>query len=76
MMKKLSRKRLRKDIQELESASMLLHNNQECELKQNVSANEEVLRQVFENCSDIVFRPIIIDSQNEILLLYRWISRH
>lgn len=70
MMKKLSRKRLRKDIQELESASMLLHNNQECELKQNVSANEEVLRQVFENCSDIVFRPIIIDSQNKILIIY------
>ncbi|HHB1889525.1 TPA: spore germination protein, partial [Bacillus cereus] len=70
MMKKLSRKRLRKDIQELESASMLLQNDQECELKQSVSANEEVLRQVFENCSDIVFRPIIIDSQNKILFIY------
>jgi len=69
-MKKLSRKRLRKDIQELESVSMLLQNDQECELKQSVSANEEVLRQVFENCSDIVFRPIIIDSQNEILFIY------
>ncbi|TKV46548.1 spore germination protein, partial [Bacillus sp. PIC28] len=70
MMKKLSRKRLRKDIQELESASMLLQNDQECGLKQSVSANEEVLRQVFENCSDIVFRPIIIDSQNKILFIY------
>ncbi len=40
------------------------------ELKQSVSANEEVLRQVFENCSDIVFRPIIIDSQNKILFIY------
>lgn len=70
MMKKLSRKRLRKDIQELESVSMLLQNDQECELKQSVSANEEVLRQVFENCSDIVFRPIIIDSQNKILFIY------
>ncbi|WP_047386504.1 spore germination protein, partial [Bacillus cereus] len=70
MMKKLSRKRLRKDIQELESASMLLQNDQECELKQSVSANEEVLRKVFENCSDIVFRPIIIESQNKILFIY------
>ncbi|KGT43074.1 spore gernimation protein GerA, partial [Bacillus cereus] len=69
-MKKLSRKRLRKDIQELESASMLLQNDQECELKQSVSANEEVLRKVFENCSDIVFRPIIIESQNKILFIY------
>ena len=49
---------------------MLLQNDQECELKQSVSANEEVLRQVFENCSDIVFRPIIIDSQNKILFIY------
>lgn len=58
-MKKLSRKRLRKDIQELESVSMLLQNDQECELKQSVSANEEVLRQVFENCSDIVYHSCV-----------------
>jgi spore germination protein KA len=70
MMKKLSRKRLRKDIQELESASMLLQNDQELELEQSVSANEEVLKQVFDNCSDIVFRPILINSQTKILLIY------
>ncbi len=75
MMKKLSRNRLRKDIQELESASMQIQHDQECELKQSVCANEEVLRQVFENCSDIVFRPLLINSQIEILFyLYRWIS--
>lgn len=70
MMKKLSRNRLRKDIQELESASMQIQHDQECELKQSVCANEEVLRQVFENCSDIVFRPLLINSQTEILFIY------
>ncbi|PFU21975.1 spore germination protein [Bacillus cereus] len=71
MMKKLRMiKRYKKDIQELESANMLLQNDQECELKQSVSANEEALKQVFENCSDIVFRPIIINSQTKILLIY------
>ncbi|HFK1514225.1 TPA: spore germination protein, partial [Bacillus paranthracis] len=70
MMKKLSRNRLRKDIQELESASMQIQHDQECELKQSVCANEEVLRQVFENCSDIVFRPLLINSQTKILFIY------
>ncbi|MGE7852921.1 spore germination protein [Bacillus paramycoides] len=71
MMKKLSKiKRLKKDIQELESASIPLPNDQECELEQNISANEEVLKQVFDNCSDIVFRPILINSQTKILFIY------
>lgn len=69
-MKKLSRKHLRKDIQELENASMQIHSNQDRELDQSVSANEEVLKQVFENCSDIVFRPIFINSQIKILFIY------
>ncbi|MGG2067076.1 spore germination protein [Bacillus sp. S14(2024)] len=71
MMKKLRKiKRLKKDIQELESTDILLPNVQDCELEQNISANEEVLKQVFENCSDIVFRPIFVNSQTKMLLVY------
>lgn len=44
---KLSRNRLRKDIQELESASMQIQHDQECELKQSVCANEEVFETSF-----------------------------
>ncbi|WP_369901224.1 spore germination protein [Bacillus manliponensis] len=70
MMEKLRKiKRLKKDIQELE-ASVLLPNVQDCELEQNISVNEEVLKQVFDNCSDIVFRPILINSQTKMLLIY------
>jgi len=63
-------KKIQKDIQELESASVLPQNGQDCELEQNISVNEEVLKQVFDNCSDIVFRPILVNGQTKILLIY------
>ncbi|MGG2093629.1 spore germination protein [Bacillus sp. S13(2024)] len=71
MMKKLRKiKRLKKDIQALESTNILLPNVQDCELEQDISVNEKVLKQVFENCSDIFFRPIFVNSQTKILLVY------
>ena len=69
-MKKPSRKHLRKDIQELENASMQIHSDQDRELDPSVSANEEVLKQVFDNCSDIAFRPILVNKQTKMLLIY------
>ena len=70
MKKNRNIKRLKKDIQELESSDILLQNGQDCELEQNIYVNEELLKQVFENCSDIVFRPILVNGQTKMLLIY------
>ncbi|OIK16041.1 spore germination protein [Bacillus sp. MUM 116] len=71
MMKKLRKiKPLKKAILELESTSVLPPNVQDGELGQNISVNEEVLKKVFDNCSDIVFRPILVNRQTKMLLIY------
>lgn len=71
MIKKLRKiKPLKKAILELENPSMLPPYVQEDELGRNLSINEEVLKKVFDNCSDIVFRPILINRQTKMLLIY------
>lgn len=39
-------------------------------LDNNVFVNDQVLKQIFANCSDIVFRPIIVKGQTKLLLIY------
>lgn len=70
-MKKLRKlKPLKKAIQELESTGVLPPNVQGEVLVPDISVNEQVLKQVLENCSDIVFRPILVNRQTQMLLIY------
>ncbi|MDR7002093.1 spore germination protein KA [Neobacillus niacini] len=70
-MKKIRKmKPLKKAIQELESNDVLPLNIQDEVLTPDISVNEQVLKQVFENCSDIVFRPILVRRQTKMLLIY------
>ncbi|MEH7117159.1 spore germination protein [Neobacillus vireti] len=70
-MKKLRKtKPLKKAIQKLESSGLLPPNVQDRGLVPSVSMNEQILKQVFENCSDIVFRSILINRQTQMLLIY------
>jgi hypothetical protein len=71
MMKKVRKTRpLKRAIQELESSSILPPNAQEEILVSDISVNEQVLKKVFENCSDIVLRPILVHRKTKILLIY------
>jgi hypothetical protein len=71
MMKKIRKmKPLKKAIQELESTGVLPPNLQDEVLVPDISLNEQVLKQVFENCSDIVFRPISLNRKTKMLLIY------
>jgi spore germination protein KA len=71
MMKKVRKtKLLKRAIQELESTSILPQNFQEESLVPDISVNEQVLKQVFDNCSDIVFRPILVHRKMKVLLIY------
>lgn len=71
MMKKVRKtKPLKRAIQELERSSILSPNVQVEGLVSDLSVNEQVLKQVFENCSDIVFRPILVHRKTKILLIY------
>lgn len=70
-MKKIRKmKPLKKAIQELESTGVLPPNVQDEVLVPDISLNEQVLKQVFENCSDIVFRPISLNRKTKMLLIY------
>jgi spore germination protein KA len=71
MMKKFRKtKPLKKAIQELERTAVLPPNAQDDELVTDISVNEQVLKQVFENCSDIVIRPILVSRQTKMILIY------
>ncbi|MED1470512.1 spore germination protein [Bacillus salipaludis] len=71
MMKNIRKtKPLKKAIQELESTGVLPLNVQDEVLALDISVNEQILKQVFENCSDIVFRPIRANRQTKMLLIY------
>ncbi|NRD76999.1 spore germination protein [Bacillus sp. BRMEA1] len=63
-------KPLKKAIQELERSSELPPNVQDGVLHTSLTENEQALKQIFENCSDIVFRTIIINEQAKMLLVY------
>ncbi|MFB5193017.1 spore germination protein [Alicyclobacillus fastidiosus] len=32
--------------------------------------NDRVLRQIFQNCSDVVFRPVLVHRQTKMFLIY------
>ncbi|MDP4107639.1 MAG: spore germination protein [Bacillota bacterium] len=71
MMKKVRKTRpLKRAIQELESTSILPPNVEEEGLTPDLSANEQVLKQVFQNCSDIVIRPVMVHKKTKFLLIY------
>lgn len=39
-------------------------------LSRNVEENEQILRSIFEDCSDVVFRPIRFDGETKLLVVY------
>jgi hypothetical protein len=39
-------------------------------LNRDLSQNEETLREIFSNCSDVVFRPFLVDGTTKAMLVY------
>jgi Bacillus/Clostridium GerA spore germination protein len=39
-------------------------------LSRNVQSNEQILRSIFEDCSDVVFRPIQFEGETKLLVVY------
>lgn len=61
---------LKQAIQELEKTAVLPPNVENEWLTSDISMNEQVLREVFRNCSDVVFRQIISHGEIRMLLVY------
>lgn len=57
-------------LKDIESTNSLSSNFQNIELNIELAINEKILKEVFQNCSDIVFRPIQIYGDTKLLLIY------
>lgn len=62
--------RLTKALKELDKTGSLPPTVQNEILSANIGTNEQILRGVFQNCSDVVFRPVQIHGQTKMLLVY------
>ena len=54
----------------MESKSEFLPSNSDDELVQDLATNEEVIKGIFQNCSDVIYRHIQANQQAKILLVY------
>jgi Bacillus/Clostridium GerA spore germination protein len=59
-----------KALQELEKTGSLPSYVQNETLSTDVLTNEQIIREIFHNCSDVVFRSIAVGGQPKILLVY------
>ncbi|MFB6468974.1 spore germination protein [Cytobacillus sp. Hz8] len=69
---KRNRKRFVYDqiLNEIESGMFKLPNIQEVDLNRELAINERILREIFQDCSDIVFRHIDSQGGMKLLLIY------
>ena len=61
---------LRSGTEDLGTINSLSPNRQTELLVPDVLINEQVLRGVFQNCSDVVYRPVLVNGQAKLLLVY------
>lgn len=66
----MNRFRKRKLLHELKKTDSLSSHNKDEMLSPDISTNEQVLRETFENCSDLVIRPIHVNGKTKMLLIY------
>ncbi|NRD76892.1 spore germination protein [Bacillus sp. BRMEA1] len=59
-----------KILKDIESADFMFENLENIDLDSKLSTNEKVFKEIFQYCSDVVFRPIEIQNETKILLIY------
>ncbi|MCM3729207.1 spore germination protein [Neobacillus cucumis] len=59
-----------KMLKDIELTNFLSPNVQTVDLNTELAINEKILKEIFQNCSDIVFRPIQIYGETKLLLIY------
>lgn len=59
-----------KVLEEIETSNTLSSDLKDLDLSSDLATNEEILRGIFQNCSDIIFRPIQIQGISQMLLIY------
>ncbi|MGM0878959.1 MAG: spore germination protein [Bacillota bacterium] len=60
----------KKVIQEIETDNILSSNVKDGGLSTDIVTNETIFRDIFKNCSDIIFRSVQIHGKTKILLMY------
>ncbi|NEY20301.1 spore germination protein [Bacillus ginsengihumi] len=59
-----------KILNDIESSNSMFPNIQNLNLNTKLAINEKIFKEIFKDCSDIIFRPIEIQSDTKILLIY------
>jgi spore germination protein KA len=62
--------RRRKKVNQLNKTDSLPSHYKEKTFSPEISINEQVLEEIFENCSDLVIRPILVNGKSKMLLVY------
>lgn len=62
--------RKRKMLHQLKKTGSLPSYNKEDVVSADITTNEQILREIFKNCSDFIIRPIQLNSQTKVLLVY------
>jgi spore germination protein KA len=72
MIWKKNRKRsiFNKILKDIESANFMFPNVQNVDLNQELATNEKIFKEIFQECSDIVFRPIEVQGETKLLFIY------